>query len=153
MSICERNQQVASTRPFPIFSPDSKGFVKNIQQELAPIANRLDKTISRGFKVCLLTPGAAARSGEAFSFFKHIPAGHTTERQHHELSLLCCCRQGDVRQMFVDFPFPNADGLGDLPCGHLLLVQEEEHPLANGLGMAFAAHDLLSRKGVPLNNS
>ena len=90
--------------------------------------------------MCLLAPGASAWSGEALSLLKNIPAGQALEREHHELSFLRCCRQSDVRQMFVDFSFTNADGLGDLPGGHLLLVQEVEDFLADGLRMALLAH-------------
>jgi len=43
--------------------------------------------------------------------------------------------------MLVDFPFPYADGLGDLPGGHLFVIQEEENLLADGLGTASVAHD------------
>jgi len=102
-----------------------------------------------GFQGVCSAPGATARSGKAFSLFKHVPAGHTAERENHKLSLLCCCRQGDVRQMFVDFPFPNADGLGDLPGGHLLLGQEEEDLLPDSLRMALLAHGQPSGERLP----
>lgn len=111
--------------------------------------HRLDKTIGRCFKVCLLAPGATARSGEAFSLFKHIPAGHTAEREHHKLPFLCYCRKSDVGQMLVDFLFFNANGLGDFSGSHFLLVQKEEDFLADGLGMALVAHRQPSRSLSP----
>jgi len=43
--------------------------------------------------------------------------------------------------MLVNFPFPNADGLGDLPGGHYFIIQEQENLLADGLRTAFVAHD------------
>ena len=51
------------------------------------------------------------------------------------------CRQSDVGQMLVDFPFPYADGLGNLPGGHLFVIQKEEDFLADGLGTASIVHD------------
>jgi hypothetical protein len=99
--------------------------------------------------VRLLAPGAAAWSGKALSFFKHIPAGHTTKREHHELSFLCYCRTSDVWKVLIDLPFPNADGLGDFSGGHLLLIQEQKHPLADGLRMTLVAHGTLWGKSLP----
>jgi hypothetical protein len=101
--------------------------------------------------VCLLAPRAAARSGKAFSFLKHIPAGHAPKRELHELPFLCRCRQSNVGKMLVDFPFPNADRLGDLPGGHVLLIQEVEYLLANGLRTAFVAHDHPVESESPLH--
>jgi hypothetical protein len=89
----------------------------------------------------LLAPGATAWSGKAFSLFKNITAGHAAEREHHELSFLCHCRQGNVRQMFIDFFFSNANGLRYFPRTHLPLAQKEEYFLAHGLGVALVAHD------------
>jgi len=113
------------------------------------LSNLLDKAIHGGFQVCLLALGAAAWSGKTLSFFKHIPAGHATKREHHELSFLCYCRTIDVWKVFVDLPFPNADGLGDFSGGHLLLIQEQEHPLADGLRMTLVAHGTLWGKSLP----
>jgi len=111
----------------------------------APLAlrNLLDKAVHGRLQVRLLAPGTAAWSGKALSFFKHIPAGDATKREHHELSFLCYCGPSDVWKVLVDLPFPNADGLGNFSGGHLLLIQEQEHPLADGLGMTLVAHGTL----------
>ena len=90
--------------------------------------------------MCLLAPRAAAWPGETFSLFKHIPAGHAAKREHRELPFLCQCRQRDVRKMLVDFPFPYADGLGDLPGGHLFVIQEEDYLLTDRLRRGFLFH-------------
>ena len=127
----DRIEQVASTCLLVLFSPDSKGFVKNIrfgfvcERELALRCALSNKAIDRGLKVCLLASRAAAWSGKAFSFFEHIPAGHAAKREHHKLPFLRHYRPSDMRKMLVDFPFPNADGLGDLPGGHFFIIQEE----------------------------
>jgi len=126
-----------------------KGLSKTFSKPLACAVHRLDKTIDRGFKVCLLAPRATARSGEAFSLFKHIPARHTAEREHHKLPFLGYCRKSDVGQMLVDLLFSNANGLGDFSGSHLLLVQEEEDFLANGLRMALLSHVSLRGASLP----
>jgi len=122
----------------------SKIFVEALNlfagMSLTCVVDCLEKTIDRSFQVCLLAPRAAAWSGKAFSFIEHIPAGHAAEREHNELPFLCCCRQSDVWKMLVDFPFPNADGLGDFPGGHFFVIQEEGNLLADGLRTAFVAH-------------
>ena len=51
--------------------------------------------------------------------------------------------------MFVDFPFPNADRLGDLPGGHLFVAQKRKDLLANGLKMVLVAHGALLRRKPP----
>ena len=108
---------------------------------------RLRKTVGGRLQVCLLAPRAAAWPGETFSLFKHIPAGHAAKREHRELPFLCQCRQRDVRKMLVDFPFPYADGLGDLPGGHLFVIQEEDYLLTDRLrrGFLFHGHSLQSQ--------
>jgi len=104
-------------------------------------------------EVRLLASRAAAWSGKAFSFIEHIPAGYAAEREHNELPFLCHCRQCDVRKMLVDFPFPNADSLGDFPGGHFFVIQEEENLLADGLRTAFIAHDQLCGERVASSSS
>ena len=105
----------------------------------------LDKMIDGRLEVRLLASRAAAWSGKAFSFIEHIPAGYAAEREHNELPFLCQCRECNMGKMLVDFPFPDADGLGDLPGGHLFVIQKEENFLADGLGTASIVHDHLVR--------
>jgi hypothetical protein len=100
----------------------------------------LDKAIHGCLEMCLLAPGAAARSGEAFSFLENISTGQATEREDHELSFLCRCGQSDVRQVLIDFPLPDADSLRDFPGGHFFVIQEQEDLLTNGLRVNLVAH-------------
>jgi hypothetical protein len=110
-------------------------------QRLPRVPRCLHKAVHGCLQVCLLTPGTSAWSCEALSLFKHIPAGHAAEREHHKLSLLCYCGKSDMRKMLVDFFFSNADGLGDFPGSHLFISQKGEDLLADGLRMALVSHD------------
>lgn len=101
--------------------------------------------------MCLSATRAAAWPGEAASFFENVSAGHATKREHGDFSLLCRCRPSNVRQMLVDFPFTNTDGLGNLPGGHVLLIQEKEHLLANGLRVTLIAHHQPVESESPLH--
>ncbi len=70
--------------------------------------------------MALLAVWATARGCKASAFLELISAGHALKWEDGEALSLTGNGPGDVGEVIVDLPFPNAQCLGEFPPVHVL---------------------------------
>jgi hypothetical protein len=77
---------------------------------------------------------ASSGTRETLPFLENIPATQAGKRRDPQSLSASSHGAGNMGEVIIHLLFPNADSLGNIPCGHLLLLQELDDPLAHCSG-------------------